>query len=1132
MFAHSIIALTALTSMTIITSIVLKKKTLGISAISVLITTIFLAIASNKFNAPNVKLTTQEHLTILQKKVTLLEKEKKELEEKHSKHHKPDPNQAIIGESIQHNFRLSLAKNKALNFSDKKFGASFKASELWSTYDLKQETDTHPSYGATLGNDSFLFYCLSLPNSYANRDIINSYISLFGFNSFVETEFKIKSKKIGNHNVEYLTINYEVDGQKLISTLEIVRNKNRIAVFRNWGWANQKLVKSDQIWNTFKWEKQQNDISTLNKEQTLAHTTVKTNSAQVINQIGILYCSKNKFSKALLEFKQAAKIDPHTDDYVNNIIEAYLSMGKTQDALKIAEQSLKKTKKPSQSLLKKYALTLHTLGKIKKAQSVYEQFFKISEQDDDAMYDYLSLLSDNQKNNEALKVAKTYYQNYPSIKTQRWLAYIYLSNSMHNESAATFKEILNNQPNDESSIIGIIDVYIDKKNYSEALKYANSWTSKSPQNINAKIKKIDVLMLSKNKKSAFDYAQKINIEHPNNNNIKIRIAQLSSTLGLGDHSLITTNISPVSLLPELKKNIEPNQPLETSAESNNSTCIYQIHSLNIAKNGEIKETTRCKFKILTPTGVEQHTKYTINLSPTSQNIYINSLKVYNADNVLTHTGNVQDYYITDQDKNMATHHKTIHIPIKTIAVGSTYEFVYTIKTRKYNDIMQFTDYWFINTAHINTMAVSLTGDLSHITFKSTLHIPKIKNTTNTKIWLKKNIAKFKNEQFSPNYAESYPRLAIGSNSLSWKDVSKQYHNHILDKLTTSIEIKKLVSKIIPNDVEPSKKIKKLLQWIQTNITYQAIEFGPRGRMPKAAATTIKTREGDCKDMSLLLCQMLNHAGIEAHMALAHTYEKVIKTIPSEDQFNHLVVFCPSLNNKVIDPTHSHLNIFKFTPYNLNHNHILPVTKNGSTLYQIPDNDGPSIAIKTDKKITTSHKKIHINETVELSGFSASYYRQQLKGKNKNELIQYFTYLFSNYYKHIEIKEVNIIDGLIDNYKPLKLSIQSDYPKNNKNTEIPMLWETIYFQVTRIIDRKNPLSNRHKAYIESTIKLPKQSKFILNSKDTSTKFTQLKLSTTDSQIKIFATRNKCSGTIKEFNTFRQESNKLIPKILIP
>ena len=103
-------------------------------------------------------------------------------------------------------------------------------------------------------------------------------------------------------------------------------------------------------------------------------------------------------------------------------------------------------------------------------------------------------------------------------------------------------------------------------------------------------------------------------------------------------------------------------------------------------------------------------------------------------------------------------------------------------------------------------------------------------------------------------------------------------------------------------------IQSALDFVQSNVRYLGIEFGPNSYHPTDPATVLNRRFGDCKDKTFLLCTLLRGLGFEASPVLIATgfRQTLPDLLPAPHDFDHVIVRVTA-NGKVywIDPTASY-----------------------------------------------------------------------------------------------------------------------------------------------------------------------------------------------------------------------------------
>lgn len=148
-----------------------------------------------------------------------------------------------------------------------------------------------------------------------------------------------------------------------------------------------------------------------------------------------------------------------------------------------------------------------------------------------------------------------------------------------------------------------------------------------------------------------------------------------------------------------------------------------------------------------------------------------------------------------------------------------------------------------------------------------------------------------------------------------------YHGHIeAAKMAEVPALSALADSLCQGLEQPAQKAAALLQWVQQNIRYVAIEDGWNGLVPIQPDITYQVRYGDCKGMSAILQTMMRSQGLDARLAwvgtrrLPYRYDELANC--SVD--NHMIVAwkaegpvpaaaLPSDNGwLLIDPTHDQL----------------------------------------------------------------------------------------------------------------------------------------------------------------------------------------------------------------------------------
>ena len=237
-----------------------------------------------------------------------------------------------------------------------------------------------------------------------------------------------------------------------------------------------------------------------------------------------------------------------------------------------------------------------------------------------------------------------------------------------------------------------------------------------------------------------------------------------------------------------------------------------------------------------------------------------------------------------------------------------------------------------------------------------------------------------------------PAIWLSDPSASWKGAAKDYLESIRDRLTLEDDVRKSAADQAAHAKSAEETIHLLARFVQKNFTCTAIEFGRRGRIPNRPSTVLANRYGDCKDHAVLLRAMLEAAGIPAKLALVSVKEDVRKDMPSLDQFDHAIVFVPSLRGGAfIDCTDKNSDLARGVPVGLAGKDALILDDAEPRLATIPDYPAGSSTVSSTRRVDIlDDADVSVREELQLNGPLASGLRRFLRATdttNRKEMVQ-------------------------------------------------------------------------------------------------------------------------------------------------
>ncbi|MEM9024618.1 MAG: transglutaminase domain-containing protein, partial [Bacteroidota bacterium] len=124
---------------------------------------------------------------------------------------------------------------------------------------------------------------------------------------------------------------------------------------------------------------------------------------------------------------------------------------------------------------------------------------------------------------------------------------------------------------------------------------------------------------------------------------------------------------------------------------------------------------------------------------------------------------------------------------------------------------------------------------------------------------------------------------------STQDQYDWYRGLLNDTGNERDKLQSTVDRLTADSESPEDKVESIYYWVQDNIRYVAFEQGLAGFQPENCQNVYTNKYGDCKGMANLLTEMLQMAGLDAHMTWIGTNSKVYDySIPSLAVDNHAI----------------------------------------------------------------------------------------------------------------------------------------------------------------------------------------------------------------------------------------------------
>jgi tetratricopeptide (TPR) repeat protein len=703
------------------------------------------------------------------------------------------------------------------------------------------------------------------------------------------------------------------------------------------------------------------------------------NQAYVLNQAGLFYFNSEDYERALPYFKAAAAMKNDDTVYIGNVLLSTSRLNRNKDGLDyIASLPEEMQKKPEVRAFQAYFQSKCSLER--EAITNYASIFAEGYRDENDFNDYINLLISDHQYEGALSEVKKFLASGDSSDVRLLIADIYIAMPDYDKAIKFLKDEHDKSPFNAAVTLKLARTLLDADKPNEALEVCQELLKDAPDSsVNLYLKAQCQINLKwyKEAKISLEAAAKI---APSDQDIKESLDYVSGLLGEGDNSMLKTPIVPVMLPTDLTQWPSINAPGDS--ERNYGACYQQcIQAISYLPHSEYKVTDYLTITVLDTAGVAAFSTYQMPFDPLDEDIFVNDARVLDSSGKLLAEINPSDCYAIDNtDADEASRKKVLNIPVAGLQPGCRISLVITRRSTGLITEFPFYSQTLSKNYPVLGSGVFLEGDAKGLKVRSSDGIKR--ETLKGGVFLSiTNPLVARWEPLQAPKSSFLPMVWISDDTLNWENVASNYLASINDSLQPDENVRLKASQLAGGSKSLESKVAILSRYVQTNCVYKAIEFGRHSRIPKKAADTLRDSYGDCKDLALLLQQLLQAAGVPAHLALVSFADPIQKDMPSLDQFNHMIVEVPgSDGEEFIDCTSKGANLSETVPPGLAKHEVLVLDATNPHLIELPGypKDDSSFEI-TQQAGVLDNGDLAVNENLSLTGVMGAYLREYLLG---------------------------------------------------------------------------------------------------------------------------------------------------------
>lgn len=825
----------------------------------------------------------------------------------------------------------------------------------------------------------------------------------------------------------------------------------------------------------------------------------------VCNDIGIALYNRDEFKASVSWFHRAFEQTGKDAAILANLIDAMRKSRQDKEALAYLKPRI--CTFPKHATLHLHHAYLLAEQNDDEAATAFQRAIEAGLKDENEVLEWLQHLSGEEKYPAAVLSAEAWMKKFPGVNSRRWHAQTVSSAGDEQRGLKLLEELAAEFPDDRRATYDFGEALNDAGEHARAATIAETILADGKKAPRALMILGWSQMGRKWYREAKSTFEQVAQKQPENETVQDALRRASAMLGQGNNSDIKTPITAVALPDEVQRAMTAHPAAKDYGSDQPYAWLLTAKGYHFEPGRPMRRTWHRRARIYTTEGANELSSIEYAFDPLSERIFINHLEVRDE------TGQViaskpGDAYVMDLDNGSASHRKKLHFQVPGVKPGCTIDYAVSFEDLGKTEQFTFERHLFGDSA---ADIVFVTGDVGKVQ-TSSARIDSLQTVSekNLLAWMGFNLPFDRGEPMNGLYEDRVPGVWLAGQEGSWQKVGDEFLEDIQERLQPDAKAAELAKQLTSNLKESREKIAALAAHVQKEISYTAIEFGTRARRPNSAAQTLQQRYGDCKDQSLLLHQLLSAVGIDSHLALVNNEWRTQTTLPTLDQFNHMVVHVPSLGeNRLIDPTNKNLPPTAWHADSLWHTHALLLQSGKVRL--VPPHPAPaaeSSLVESRRTIRPEGDAWQVEETFTLHGYYAAWMRGAFTGLDSAQQLRKIQSILADNarlnvhsFTFDELGEIALPAKLVINYEvPGRLHDEGGL----KRAALPALWENEYLVSTFVKERRNPflvqypLRFRSEVIIQNVPGITASSLQALNQSVSGT-FTQWRLSTAaDSQ----------------------------------
>lgn len=798
-------------------------------------------------------------------------------------------------------------------------------------------------------------------------------------------------------------------------------------------------------------------------------------NARVVNQVGLLRLSEDQPIVALSYFEKANRMDPNEPVYLINCGFVYQLKSLYGPGVSHFATQMELVRKSGKllAILGEMHESLYDYGA---ARKYYEQALQYTPNDPELIINLSDALWGLGQRSQSLEVVQRLYDKQPSARLGVYLAKTQMGISQYAEAVDLLYNVRKRFGMSRDLGLALMDALTFLNRHAEALAASEELLAFADDDYEVWTARGKTLFYTKNFRKAEAALTRAVELKADNDDAKSFLSATKAFLGKADVRALQKSIEPADARPaSLAALVRKGLADSARAEEFPAALHWKLETLLAPKGASWIRTEQQLLEVLDNRGAGLYGEFTFDFLPGHDRIFVNALEVYGPDLKLKTKFNINSAYITyATEKSQDNESQTAHLPLPDLKPG---DFVYLQVSRTsigVNGAIPYSNHICSREIPVGASTFRIYADTSRF---QTEEYGGITGTAinGGKEWTVQNPVVIRKELYMPSYRDFGAGVLVAGRQ-TWDHVGEEYQTMIQHQYKNAVPVREKAFEVKGTKVGVNA-IHALADWVRDNIKYRDVRFGGHSLIPQTAQFTLQERQGDCKDQSLLLQEMLATIGIKSQLALIHLSEAGTEALATIQQFNHVILHIPATKDWPelwLDPTDK-AGSRRPVPLDLEGRVALIVQGDSSrsTITPILEDDQEHAALLYHRLHIDTSGTAEFRDSVVLSGKFASALRNELLNRDAKEQQKFFAEWISQGIPDALLGTL-ATENVNEFKKPLilVLSYGSKHYFGQGNQGIkgryPDLWERNFMKLPRVRKRHHPLRLPHETRFESTL----------------------------------------------------------------